>query len=69
MPKLHIVSANRETLYGIGDQKDDRNTLKDPRKRPKLHTEALQAWVGNPRYILKIHIEPLGKGINTLIET
>ncbi len=43
--------------------------MKDPRKRPKLHTDALQEWFENPRYTLKIHVEPLGKSINTLIDT
>jgi len=43
--------------------------LKDPRKRPKVHTDALQEWVENPRYTLKLHVEQLGKVINTLTDT
>ena len=38
-------------------------------ERPKLHTGTLREWVENPRYTLKLHVEQLGKVINTLTDT
>ena len=32
----------------------------------KVHSEALQEWIENPRDTLKVHFEQLGRAINTL---
>ncbi len=35
----------------------------------KVHSEALQEWIENPRDTLKVHFEQLGRAINTLTAT